>query len=114
MHRGSTLLRCSTNIATGLLASPGTSTSKGKYMFEGFFGYLIGGAVIGVIARLLKPGAEAMGWIMTIVLGIVGAVIGGWAATTFGLHGFMTWVVAIVAAIALLFAYEALRKKRPA
>ncbi|SIP92804.1 GlsB/YeaQ/YmgE family stress response membrane protein [Solilutibacter tolerans] len=83
-------------------------------MFEGFFGYIIGGAVIGIIARLLKPGAEAMGWIMTIVLGILGAVIGGWAAANFGLQGFMTWVVAIVAAIILLFAYEALRKKRPA
>ena len=48
------------------------------------------------------------------MLGVLGAVIGGWAATTFGLHGFMTWVVAIVAAILLLFAYEAMRKKRPA
>ena len=83
-------------------------------MFSGFFGYLFGGLVIGVLARLIKPGADPMGWIMTLLLGVVGALIGGWAATTFGLHGFMTWVVAIVAAIALLFAYEALRKKRPA
>ena len=83
-------------------------------MFDGILGYVIGGLVIGLLARLFKPGADPMGWIMTIVLGVVGAVIGGWVATTFGLHGFMTWVVAIVAAIALLFAYEALRKKRPA
>ena len=82
-------------------------------MFSGFFGYLIGGLIIGVLARLLKPGADPMGWIMTIILGVLGAVIGGWAATTFGLEGFMTWVVAIVAAIVLLFAYEAMRKKRP-
>ena len=82
-------------------------------MFEGFFGYLIGGLVIGVLARLIKPGADPMGWIMTIILGVLGAVIGGWASAQFGLQGFMTWVVAIVAAIILLFVYEAMRKKRP-
>ena len=81
-------------------------------MFSGFFGYLIGGLVIGVLARLLKPGADPMGWIMTILLGVIGAVIGGWAATTFGLGRILTWVVAILAAIVLLFVYEAVRKKR--
>lgn len=83
-------------------------------MFEGFFGYIIGGLVIGLLARLIKPGADPMGWIMTIILGILGAVIGGWAAGTFGLQGFMTWVVALAAAVILLFVYEAVRKKRPA
>lgn len=82
-------------------------------MFEGFFGYLIGGLVIGVLARLIKPGADPMGWIMTILLGVIGAVVGGMASAQFGLQGFMTWVVAIVAAIILLFVYEAMRKKRP-
>ncbi len=82
-------------------------------MFDGILGYIIGGLVIGVLARLVKPGADPMGWIMTIILGVLGAVIGGWAATTFGLEGFMTWVVAIVAAVILLFVYEAVRKKRP-
>ena len=82
-------------------------------MFSGFFGYLIGGLVIGVLARLLKPGADSMGWIMTILLGVIGAVVGGWAATNFGLGSFMTWVVAIVAAVILLFIYEAMRRKRP-
>ncbi len=82
-------------------------------MFSGFFGYLIGGLVIGVLARLLKPGADPMGWIMTILLGVIGAVVGGWAATNFGLGSFMTWVVAIVAAVILLFIYEAMRRKRP-
>ena len=75
-------------------------------------GTLFIGLIVGLVARFIKPGNDGMGWIMTIVLGVVGAVIGGWAATTFGLQGFMTWVVAIAAAIVLLFAYEALRKKR--
>ena len=82
-------------------------------MFDGIFGYIIGGAVIGILARLLKPGADPMGWIMTIILGIVGAVIGGQLAVMLGLTSMlMMWVVAIVAAIVLLFIYEAVRRKR--
>ena len=81
-------------------------------MFGGILGYIFGGLVIGVLARLIKPGADPMGWIMTILLGIIGAVIGGWASTQFGLGRLLTWVVAILAAIVLLFVYEAMRKKR--
>lgn len=81
-------------------------------MFEGILGYIVGGLVIGVLARVIKPGADPMGWIMTIVLGVIGAVIGGWASAQFGLGRLLTWVVAIVAAIVLLFVYEAMRKKR--
>jgi len=81
-------------------------------MFDGILGYVFGGLVIGLLARLIKPGADPMGWIMTILLGIVGAVIGGWASSNFGLGGIMTWVVAILAAIVLLFVYEAMRKKK--
>ena len=80
-------------------------------MFSGIFGYIIGGLVIGVIARLIKPGADPLGWIMTIILGVLGAVIGGWASTNFGLGGILTWVVAILAAIVLLFIYESVRAK---
>ena len=46
-------------------------------MFDGILGYVIGGLVIGLLARLFKPGADPMGWIMTILLGILGAVAGG-------------------------------------
>ena len=81
-------------------------------MFDGILGYIFGGLVIGLLARMVKPGADAMGWIMTILLGMLGAFVGGWAATRFGLGGLMTWVVAIAAAITLLFIYEAARKKK--
>jgi uncharacterized membrane protein YeaQ/YmgE (transglycosylase-associated protein family) len=83
-------------------------------MFDGILGYIIGGLVIGVLARLLKPGADPMGWIMTILLGIVGAVIGGWLAGVLGITStLMMWVIAILAAIVLLFIYEMVRRKRP-
>ena len=81
-------------------------------MFGGILGYIFGGLVIGILARLIKPGADPIGWILTIILGIAGAVIGGWAATNFGLGRMLTWVVAIAAAIVLLFLFEAMRKKR--
>ena len=67
------------------------------------------GAVIGALARLIKPGADPMGWILTILLGIAGAAIGGYVYPG---HGWMTWAVAILAAVALLFVFERLRRKR--
>ncbi|GAB2503871.1 GlsB/YeaQ/YmgE family stress response membrane protein [Pseudoxanthomonas sangjuensis] len=82
-------------------------------VLSGIFGYLIGGAVIGILARFLKPGADPMGWILTIVLGIAGAFVGSWISTTLGIaSGWLKWVVAIAAAVVLLFIYEALRKKK--
>lgn len=82
-------------------------------MFSGIIGYIIGGAIIGLLARLLKPGADPMGWILTILLGIVGAVIGGQLSVMLGITStVMMWVIAIIAAIVLLFVYEAVRKKK--
>jgi uncharacterized membrane protein YeaQ/YmgE (transglycosylase-associated protein family) len=81
-------------------------------MFEGIIGYIIGGAVIGILARFFKPGADPMGWILTILLGIAGALVGTKLAVLLNLTStLMMWVCAIGAAIVLLFIYEALRKK---
>ncbi len=78
-------------------------------MFDGILGYIIGGAVIGLLARLIKPGADSMGWILTILIGVSGAAIGGYLYPD---HGWMTWAVAILAAVVLLFLFEMLRKKK--
>ena len=81
-------------------------------MFEGVIGYIIGGAVVGILARLLKPGADPMGWILTILLGIAGALLGSRLAAMLNLGStVMVWVCAIAAAIVLLFVYEAVRKR---
>lgn len=72
-------------------------------------GQLIGGLIVGVIARLLLPGKEALpdgilGWILTALLGIGGAFIGGviarsiWAADNYAAG----WIMSIVGAIILL------------
>ena len=82
-------------------------------MFEGVLAYIFFGAIIGILARVLKPGADPMGWIMTILLGIVGAVIGGQLSPMLGVtNRFLMWAIAILVSIVLLFIYEAMRKKR--
>ncbi len=42
------------------------------------------GLIAGAIARLILPGEEKGGWVATLVLGIIGAVVGGWIARQFG------------------------------
>jgi uncharacterized membrane protein YeaQ/YmgE (transglycosylase-associated protein family) len=55
-----------------------------------------------------------VGWIMTIVLGALGALAGGYVAGMLGVtNTAVVWVIAIVAAIVLLFLWEAIRAKRP-
>ena len=82
-------------------------------MFDGIIGYIVGGAVIGILARFIKPGADPMGWIMTIVLGMAGAVLGGWMATQLGVTSrLIVWALAIIAAIALLVLQELFTNRR--
>ena len=84
-------------------------------MFEGVLGYVVGGALIGILARFIKPGADPMGWILTILLGIAGAFLGGYIAPMLGVSNqLVVWGIAIVAAIVLLSLYEMIRRKTPA
>jgi uncharacterized membrane protein YeaQ/YmgE (transglycosylase-associated protein family) len=82
-------------------------------------GTIIFGAVIGLIARLLMPGKQPYGWIVTIALGVVGALIGYWlwgligGGDTFGID-VIRWVISIAAAIVLSFGYSALTRKSKA
>lgn len=69
---------------------------------------LIVGAVIGVLARFFKPGADPMGWILTILLGIAGAYVG---SLVYGGGGFTGLIVSVICAIVLLFLYELIRSK---
>ena len=75
------------------------------------------GFVIGVIAKLLHPGKENMGFIMTILLGIAGSFTAGLVGQLLGWYhagegaGF---IAAVIAAIALLVLYGRLRGSPPA
>ncbi len=80
-----------------------------------FIGMLISGLIVGVLARFIKPGADTMGWIMTIVLGIVGAMVGGFLASALGMNangGFIGLAFSVVGAILVLFIYELVTGKR--
>ena len=81
----------------------------------GFIWMIIVGLVAGLLARAIKPGSDPMGWIMTIVLGIVGALLGGFIAGLVGIDadgGFTGLIFSVVGAIIVLFIYEMIMNKR--
>ncbi|MEV6657694.1 GlsB/YeaQ/YmgE family stress response membrane protein [Nocardia fluminea] len=80
-------------------------------------GFLIIGAVVGVLARMLKPGKENMSMGMTLVLGMAAALIAGVIASLIGVGSitelnFWGFVLAVVAAVVLLFAAESMGSRK--
>ena len=76
---------------------------------------IIIGLIAGLLARAIKPGNDAMGWIMTIVLGLAGALVGGFIASAIGMNadgGFIGLAFSVIGAIILLFIYELIMSKR--
>jgi uncharacterized membrane protein YeaQ/YmgE (transglycosylase-associated protein family) len=79
--------------------------------------YLIFGLIAGAIAKLIMPGNQNMGWLMTIILGIVGAFVGG-AIGVYILHwGDVTsfwnprsWILAVGGSLLVLWIYGMLTK----
>jgi uncharacterized membrane protein YeaQ/YmgE (transglycosylase-associated protein family) len=74
-------------------------------------GFIVAGLVIGLLARLVLPGRQRIGLLWTLVLGVVGSVIGGTVANLIGTGDVMElnvvgFIVAVVAAVALLSAAE--------
>jgi uncharacterized membrane protein YeaQ/YmgE (transglycosylase-associated protein family) len=79
----------------------------------GIIWQLIVGLIVGVLARLLLPGKEAfpegaLGWLLTAILGILGAWLGGFIATSLwaGQGYTVGWVMSILGAIILLVLYR--------
>lgn len=69
--------------------------------------YILIGLVVGLLARLLLPGRDPIGMIGTIVVGILGAVIGGYlAGAVFEETEGVDWIASLLVAIALLFVYR--------
>jgi uncharacterized membrane protein YeaQ/YmgE (transglycosylase-associated protein family) len=85
----------------------------------GFIWMIVVGLVAGLIARAIMPGADPMGWIATIVLGIVGSFVGGFlGGMVFGhsaTEGFEPSGIlgSIIGALIVLFIYRKM-KARPA
>jgi uncharacterized membrane protein YeaQ/YmgE (transglycosylase-associated protein family) len=75
----------------------------------GFIGWIVFGLIAGAIAKLLMPGRDPGGIIVTMLLGIVGAVIGGFVGRALGFYGPQEGaglLMAILGAIIVLFLYR--------
>lgn len=73
------------------------------------------GFVVGVLARLLKPGRDSMGIIMTILLGIAGAIVAGWVGQQMGWYAqgqAAGFIGALLGAIAILIVVSLFRGRR--
>ena len=75
---------------------------------------LVIGLIIGAIAKLLMPGRDPGGCIITMLLGIAGAFVGTWIGRmTFGGEGYQArWIMSIIGAMILLLIYRMLVGRR--
>ena len=72
-------------------------------------GWILFGLVVGVVAKVLMPGRDPGGMIVTVLLGIVGALIGGFIGRLLGWYGEsdpVGFIMAVLGAILVLFAYR--------
>ena len=87
-------------------------------MIGTIIGAIVVGAIIGALARLVMPGRQNVGMLMTILLGIVGSFLGSWITAQFGYHnangGFaiLPFIVGIVVAVVLIGIYVAMTGRR--
>jgi uncharacterized membrane protein YeaQ/YmgE (transglycosylase-associated protein family) len=78
-------------------------------------GWIVFGLIVGALAKLVMPGRDPGGILVTIVLGIVGAVLGGWLGRAIGLYGPgepAGFVMALIGALILLGLYRLLVARR--
>lgn len=81
----------------------------------GILVWILFGLVIGVIAKLLMPGRDPGGFIITILLGIAGALVGGFIGRAMGFYGqgeSAGWLMSILGAVILLALYRMLMRRR--
>lgn len=84
----------------------------------GFFSFLLLGLIAGAIAKLLIPGKQAGGWFVTLLLGVVGAMLGGWLGGLIfdvNLESFFslsTWLLAIGGSVLVLLIYGLIAGRR--
>jgi uncharacterized membrane protein YeaQ/YmgE (transglycosylase-associated protein family) len=81
----------------------------------GVLGWILFGLIVGVLAKLVMPGRDPGGFLVTIAIGIVGALIGGVMGRAMGLYGPQQnagWLMSIVGAILLLWIYRVIVGRR--
>jgi uncharacterized membrane protein YeaQ/YmgE (transglycosylase-associated protein family) len=85
----------------------------------GILGWILLGLLAGLIAKAIMPGAEGLGIIVTTLVGIGGALLGGFLALALGFgdpidefFDISTWLAAIIGALIILFAWNAITSRR--
>ena len=73
---------------------------------------IIVGFIVGLIARAIMPGNQSMGFIMTTILGIVGALAAGLVMQALGYSGAVGWIASVIGAIVVLWLYGMATRKR--
>ena len=81
----------------------------------GYLTWIVLGGIVGAIAKLIMPGKDPGGIVVTVVLGIAGAFVGGYVSTLLGfgtVTGFnmISLVIAVIGALILLFIYRIIKK----
>lgn len=80
-----------------------------------FIGFIIFGLIVGAIARLILPGPQRMGWIATLALGVIGALLGGYIAQASGISSQedpVSFFMALLGAIIVLVVVQLMRGRR--
>ena len=86
-------------------------------MQYGIIGWIVVGLVAGILAKMIMPGRDPGGIIVTILICIAGGLLGGFAASRFGLGGgsnMMNILIATLGAIVLLVLYRLFASRSPA
>jgi uncharacterized membrane protein YeaQ/YmgE (transglycosylase-associated protein family) len=76
---------------------------------------LVVGLIVGAVAKLLVPGRDPGGWIVTILLGIAGAFVGTWLGRMVGHYQegqSAGWIASIIGAVILLLLYRLIVGRR--
>jgi uncharacterized membrane protein YeaQ/YmgE (transglycosylase-associated protein family) len=78
-------------------------------------GWILFGLIIGALAKLVMPGRDPGGIIITMLIGIAGAVLGGFVGRAMGFYGpgeSAGWIMSFIGAILLLFIYRIIVGRR--
>jgi uncharacterized membrane protein YeaQ/YmgE (transglycosylase-associated protein family) len=84
----------------------------------GILGWIVLGLIAGAIAKLILPGRQGGGWIITLILGIVGALLGGFLGSVLfnapleDFFSIQTWLLAIGGSIVVLLIYGLVTRGR--
>lgn len=83
----------------------------------GIIATIVIGLIVGLLARFLMPGRDPMGFVLTAILGIVGAALGSWIGQALGMYRQdepAGWIMAVIGAMIVLFVYRLITGRRRA